>query len=337
MVSETLLHSSLERRPLISTMTGSYSPSQPQSALQCGVLRSPNSSPATTCPPSLKPYQLAKPDTSTLYSRPKAKESTLITMAPPPEQPTFPPMSSWLIKYDSDKYLHVVLLSDPLAGDTIDDLTRIIQEGSDYGRKKEPPRGINGLLTDITHHGGPYVTINTIPQTVSFRISSTSPSSRRSTAGTRVPMRRRPAQGGGARVWVGGGFRPVSGGPAGAREDPAHAGGVARPADSSALPAVIPMATTPTTSPPTRIHKLLLGGTQSPARRWPRSRRISRFENGVGRSALYELGRELAMRVIERHQRRLDGRARRITIDLDPTDDATHGAQQLTLLQRALR
>ncbi len=35
-------------------------------------------------------------------------------------------------------------------------------------------------------------------------------------------------------------------------------------------------------------------------------------------------------RVIERHQRRLDGRARRITIDLDPTDDATHGAQQLT-------
>ena len=32
----------------------------------------------------------------------------------------------------------------------------------------------------------------------------------------------------------------------------------------------------------------------------------------------------------KRHQRRLDGRARRITIDLDPTDDATHGAQQLT-------
>ena len=57
---------------------------------------------------------------------------------------------------------------------------------------------------------------------------------------------------------------------------------------------------------------------------------ISRFENGVGPSALYELARELAMRVIERHQRRLDGRARRITIDLDPTDDATHGAQQLT-------
>ena len=42
------------------------------------------------------------------------------------------------------------------------------------------------------------------------------------------------------------------------------------------------------------------------------------------------MGRELAASVIERHRRRLNGRARRITIDLDPTDDRTHGAQQLT-------
>ena len=42
------------------------------------------------------------------------------------------------------------------------------------------------------------------------------------------------------------------------------------------------------------------------------------------------MGRELAACVIERHRRRLNGRARRITIDLDPTDDLTHGAQQLT-------
>ena len=40
---------------------------------------------------------------------------------------------------------------------------------------------------------------------------------------------------------------------------------------------------------------------------------------------------ELATRVIERHRRRLDGRARCITLDLDPTDDPTHGAQQYTL------
>jgi hypothetical protein len=34
----------------------------------------------------------------------------------------------------------------------------------------------------------------------------------------------------------------------------------------------------------------------------------------------------------ERRSRRLKGRARRITIDLDPTDDPTHGAQQLSFL-----
>ena len=38
----------------------------------------------------------------------------------------------------------------------------------------------------------------------------------------------------------------------------------------------------------------------------------------------------LAETVIERHRRRLKRKAKRITIDLDPTDDPTHGAQQLT-------
>src|SRR3989304_2987016 len=60
---------------------------------------------------------------------------------------------------------------------------------------------------------------------------------------------------------------------------------------------------------------------------WPTT---SRFENGVASQALYARGRELAARVVERHRQRLHGRARRITIDLDPTDDPTHGAQQLT-------
>ena len=57
---------------------------------------------------------------------------------------------------------------------------------------------------------------------------------------------------------------------------------------------------------------------------------ISRFENCATRTATYRMGRELATRVIERHARRLDGRARRIIIDLDPTDDRTHGAQHLS-------
>jgi len=58
---------------------------------------------------------------------------------------------------------------------------------------------------------------------------------------------------------------------------------------------------------------------------------LSRFENSVGRKDLYRMGDALAEVVIERHRKRLHGRAKRITIDLDPTDDPTHGAQQLAM------
>jgi len=57
---------------------------------------------------------------------------------------------------------------------------------------------------------------------------------------------------------------------------------------------------------------------------------LSRFENAVAPRSLYKMGRELAATVIDQHRRRLHGRARRITIDLDVTDDPTHGAQQLS-------
>ena len=57
---------------------------------------------------------------------------------------------------------------------------------------------------------------------------------------------------------------------------------------------------------------------------------LSRFENSVDRADLYRMGISLADTVIERHRRRLKRKAKRITIDLDPTDDPTHGAQQLT-------
>jgi hypothetical protein len=46
------------------------------------------------------------------------------------------------------------------------------------------------------------------------------------------------------------------------------------------------------------------------------------------------LGEALAHCVMDRQRRRLHGRARRITIDLDPTDDPTHGAQQLSFFNR---
>ena len=78
------------------------------------------------------------------------------------------------------------------------------------------------------------------------------------------------------------------------------------------------------------IHKLLLG--RDPVDGVPLASQptISRFENGAGRGALYRMARELAACVIERHRRRLRRRVWRITIELDPTDDRTHGAQQLT-------
>ena len=58
---------------------------------------------------------------------------------------------------------------------------------------------------------------------------------------------------------------------------------------------------------------------------------LSRFENTVGPKALYRMAEALGEVVIERQRRRLRGKARRITIELDPTDDPTHGAQQLSL------
>jgi hypothetical protein len=57
---------------------------------------------------------------------------------------------------------------------------------------------------------------------------------------------------------------------------------------------------------------------------------LSRFENAVGWQALYLASVAVADLVIEHHRTRLKGHARRITIDVDPTDDPTHGQQELS-------
>ena len=57
---------------------------------------------------------------------------------------------------------------------------------------------------------------------------------------------------------------------------------------------------------------------------------LSRFENTVSRSSLLRMAETLAANVLRR-QRLRRGTARLITIDLDPTCDPTHGAQQLSL------
>jgi hypothetical protein len=78
------------------------------------------------------------------------------------------------------------------------------------------------------------------------------------------------------------------------------------------------------------IHKLLLDRDAITGAMLASQPTLSRFENAARRADLYRMGEALAECVIERHRRRLGRRCKHLTIDLDPTDDPTHGAQQLT-------
>jgi hypothetical protein len=78
------------------------------------------------------------------------------------------------------------------------------------------------------------------------------------------------------------------------------------------------------------VHKLLLERDPLAGPALASQATLSRFENAVGRQELYLASVALADLVIEHHRARLTGHARRITIDLDPTDDPTHGQQEFT-------
>ena len=81
------------------------------------------------------------------------------------------------------------------------------------------------------------------------------------------------------------------------------------------------------------MHKLLLDRDPITGEPLASQPTLSRFENALGAKTLMRMGCALADTVIERHRHRLRrrrDRPGRITIDLDPTDDPTHGAQQLT-------
>jgi DDE family transposase len=78
------------------------------------------------------------------------------------------------------------------------------------------------------------------------------------------------------------------------------------------------------------IHRLLVGRDPITGPALASQPTLSRFENGVGPRDLYWLTQTLADVVIAHHQARLaHKRVKRITIDLDPTDDPTHGQQEL--------
>ena len=78
------------------------------------------------------------------------------------------------------------------------------------------------------------------------------------------------------------------------------------------------------------IHKLLADRDPEEGKDLASQPTLSRFENAVGPKELYRMAAELADCVLARHAQRLRGAVRQVTIDLDPTDDPTHGAQQLS-------
>src|SRR6266849_4361808 len=82
------------------------------------------------------------------------------------------------------------------------------------------------------------------------------------------------------------------------------------------------------------IHKLLLDRDPIAGPALASQPTLSRFENAVGWAPVRDMAHVLADTVIETQRRRLKGRATRITIDLDPTDDPTHGQQEFTFFNR---
>ena len=80
------------------------------------------------------------------------------------------------------------------------------------------------------------------------------------------------------------------------------------------------------------IHKLLLDRDPLTGAALGSQPTLSRFENSVRRGDLYAMADALADTVIGTHQHRLKRqRVRRITLDLDTTEDPTHGQQQFAL------
>lgn len=79
------------------------------------------------------------------------------------------------------------------------------------------------------------------------------------------------------------------------------------------------------------IHKALIGRDPIDGIDLGSQPTLSRFENAIGPRALYRMSEALLTQVVRRHRRRLRGKARQVIIDLDATDDPTHGGQQYSL------
>lgn len=78
------------------------------------------------------------------------------------------------------------------------------------------------------------------------------------------------------------------------------------------------------------VHKLVVGKDPESEQGLASQPTLCRFENAIGPKELYLCAEALADTVLSRQQRRLKKRVRRVTIDLDATDDPTHGQQQFS-------
>jgi hypothetical protein len=78
------------------------------------------------------------------------------------------------------------------------------------------------------------------------------------------------------------------------------------------------------------LHKLAVGRDPVTGAALAAQPTLSRFAHAMSPRMLYRASRTLAATVIAHHRDRLKGRAQRITLDLDPTDDPPHGQQELT-------
>ncbi len=78
------------------------------------------------------------------------------------------------------------------------------------------------------------------------------------------------------------------------------------------------------------MQKLLVGRDPATGEALSSQPTLSRFENSIDRKELYRMGETLCNAVLDRHRKRLK-KVKRVRIDLDPTDDPTHGHQQMAL------
>lgn len=73
------------------------------------------------------------------------------------------------------------------------------------------------------------------------------------------------------------------------------------------------------------VHKLMVGRDPVTDTALASQPTLSRFEHAMSSRILSRVSRTLATTGIAHHRARLKGRVQRLTIDLDPTDDSTHG------------